>query len=213
MKSFWLPWSLLAAMLVFACWHPCWSLSIILALAVAFIVMLCIKPMNIIYGLIGTRGDISYFFMLFLLVNFLFASIYYEAFFKTAGVTYDVNHPHVEFDVFKPYGFFDCRSWVPETQKVSRELEHLPTNNQDPSHCYYRVNRMWVLQNTFLTSLMQEPAEFYSISSTYTGNDPNCDPNYRITYAFHWFLIFHILVSWILLGVFISMIYQKFRKT
>lgn len=213
--TFWLPWLLLVAMLVVAILQIQWYICIMLGLAAIFILILCIKPMNIIYGLIGTRGNVRYFFILFLLINFLFAAIYYEAFFKKAGITYNLNQPHVEFGMFDSFSFSDGRFWVPDTRivQLGDSTENLPVNNHDSAHYYYRVTPLWVLKNTLLTSLMQGPTDFFSIANTYTGDNPYSDHNYNISNGLHWFLIFHVLVSWILLGVFISLIYQRFRRT
>ena len=98
-----------------------------------------------------------------------------------------------------------------KTQIIKKE--HVPTNDTELFHYYHRIDYIWVLQNTLLTSLMQEPTEFYSFTCTYNGDhDEVEDRNVIMSSSFHWFLVFHILVSWIFLGVFISLIYQKFRN-
>lgn len=210
LKTFWLPWVLLAFMAVFAFIEMPFKSYTLLGLISLFVVVLIIKPMNIIYGLIGTHGYIGIFFFRFILIILFFSIIYYGAFFKNAGISYDINQPHVEFNMFKSYD-----SW--EKVVDNSEIEALPLTSRADSIChhyYYRVGRLWVLQNTFLTSLMQEPADFFSVSSTFTGvKQSKDDPNYILAFTFTCFLIFHILLSWILLGVFISLIYQKFRNT
>ena len=164
--------------------------------------------MNVIYGLIGTHGYIGLFFVLFIVINILFSEIYYAAYFKNAGITYDINQPHVEF------GIFDSSDLSEKPILCEEQIESLPSTNSDSIHYYYRIERMWVYQNTFLTSLMQEPSDFFSVSSTFTGVRQSADDsNYWLARSFSWFLIFHIFISWILLGVFISLVYQKFRNT
>lgn len=207
LQSFWLPWLLLLSMLGAAFFvHD--SHILLMVIVGLFFVVLCVRPMNIIYGLIGTRGDINCFFILFTFINLLFAFIYFFAFFDDAGITYDTNQPHVEFKLFESDERAECMALC------SDGLESLPETCADSVHHYYHVSFSWVMRNTLLTSLMQEPTDFYSVSSTYTGvRQFNNDPNYDMAKFFHWFLIFHILVSWILLGVFISLVYQRFRKT
>ena len=144
---------------------------------------------------------------MFFLINVLFAGIYYYGFFCNAGITYDCNQPHIEFELFKTTN--DKGKLVIS----SRDEESLPSTCSNQDHYYYRTTCQWVLQNTILTSLMQEPTDFFSASGTYTGSfQNNVDRNLITASIFHVFLIFHILVSWILLGVFISLIYQKFRN-
>lgn len=205
--SFWFSWIALAAMLFVSFMDVPNKMLILTILVFIFLAVLIFKPMNIIYGLIGTHGYIGFFFLLFFVVNVVFAGIYYQIFFQNAGVTYDINQPHVEFNLFE----FDTVS-----ERIvyrSEGIETLPVTNNDTAHYYYRIDFSWVMRNTLLTSLMQEPTDFYSVSSTYTGVSRNKeDLNYDIAKFFQWFLVFHILVSWILLGVFISLVYQKFRK-
>lgn len=206
--SFWFPWLVLIAMLVVSCLSVPNEMTYLVILVFVFLAMLLFRPMNIIYGLIGTHGYIGLFFFVFFFINFLFAKIYYHTCFEKAGITYDINQPHVEFDLFDSY------EGIERMVLCSDSLERLPATCKDTAHYYYRVDFSWVMRNTLLTSLMQEPTDFFSVSNTYTGQRQGKeDPNYDMAKFFHWFLIFHILVSWILLGVFISLVYQRFRKT
>lgn len=216
------PWLLLLGLLITSVFLPNCP-RLFLGLMVLFLVVLIIKPMHVIYGLIGTRGNITSFFFLFLLINIIFSGIYHHAFFKDSGITYDVNQPHIEFNMFSNQAD-SIRGLSVECQG---QHEMLPNVCNDSVHYYYRIEFRRTLQNTILTSLMQEPTDFFSISSTYTGLlkskpklclsekgevEDKAETNYSKTTLFHWFLIFHILISWILLGVFISLIYQKFRN-
>lgn len=208
LRSFWIPWLLIGLMLLVSFVDIPSKTCVLLGLVSVFVLILVIKPMNIIYGLIGTHGYIGLFFFIFIVINFLFAGIYYETFFKHAGITYDINQPHVEFNLFEK------GHNGPDTATVSPREVNLPRTCDDNSHFYYRTRFWWVLRNTFLTSLMQEPTDFFSAANTFTGvTQSNKDPNFNTANTFHWFLIFHIMISWILLGVFISLVYQKFRNT
>ena len=203
MRFFWIPWVLLLFMLGGACILKGMAMRIVLYVLMGiFAAVLIAKPMNVIYGLIGTRGNISLFFIYFIIINFFFSGIYYFAYYSHAGITYEINQPHVEF-------------FTNTIETTSQQCEEfLPSTSMDTVHTYYKTTYPWVLRNTFLTSLMQEPSDFFSACSTFTGTEQSQkDPNYAMARSFHWFLIFHILVSWILLGVFISLIYQKFRNS
>lgn len=204
--SFWLPWVLLTLMLVISCINLPSKPYLLLGLVVVFVIVLILKPMNIIYGLIGTHGYIGLFFLLFFVINFGFSGIYYYAFFHDAGITYETNQPHVEFALFHN---------IKEAEMIpEKSEENLPQTSKDSPHTYYKTTYNWVLRNTFLTSLMQEPTDFFSATNTFTGvTQSSKDPNYTISKTFHWYLIFHIMISWILLGVFISLVYQKFRNS
>lgn len=246
LKSFWIPWVLIGAMLIVSlCFDYETRMSSLYVLMGLFVIVLILCPMNIIHGLIGTRGDIKMFFFMFLLINLLFSGIYYLVFFRYAGITFDVSQPHVEFNIFekcdKNVDYLIVEQGAEETiifeqgkrKHVNRngwsiitpfynekemsksqniKMEYVPSNDMELSHYYHRIGPIWVLQNTLLTSLMQEPTEFYSFACTYNGNHEMADRNIRMSRSFHWFLVFHILISWIFLGVFISLIYQKFRN-
>lgn len=207
-SSFWLPW-LFVLLMVFTSWlnFP-EDLICLSVLMFGFVMFLLFKPMNIIHGLIGTRGDIRLFFVMFFVINLLFSVTYFYGFFKNSGITYDLGQPHVEFKVF------DGQDKNLEMIKICprNNVENVPENCHESEHYYHRIRYKWVLQNTLLTSLMQEPTEFYSFSCTYCGNHDEADRNIYIANCFNWFLVFHILISWVLLGVFISLIYQKFRN-
>ena len=73
-----------------------------------------------------------------------------------------------------------------------------------------------------MTALMQEPTDFFAAASTYNESivDSSLSKKEQVaeitldkqkTMMFHWILIFQILISWIFFGVFISLLYNKFR--
>lgn len=207
LRYFWLPRVIFVLMLIVAFFGGDTKSNWLYLLMVIFVAGLVFKPMNIIHGMIGTRGDIRWFFFTFIFINFVFAGIYFFAFFKEAGITYETNQPHIEFYAFKGV--------TPEEKIIQcdNEAELLFPTCTDSAHYYYKTEFWWVFRNTLLTSLMQEPTDFLSAVGTFTGQRQNpTDRNYSMSEAFHWFLIFHIMISWILLGVFISLIYQKFRN-
>ena len=207
LRAFWTPWLVFLLMFAAAFLPLPWRLYLLLLLMLVFIIVLLCKPMNMIYGLIGTRGDIKLFFRMFIYINIFFSGFYYFGFFEHAGITYDINQPHVEFNLFESCS----EDGIPVL--CDGDKETLPIESSDSIHFYYRTTYPWVLKNTILTSLMQEPTDFFSVTSTFTGSYlKKQDSSDLITETFHWFLIFHILVSWILLGVFISLLYSKFRN-
>lgn len=241
-KAFWLPWFFLA-ILAIACAFGYETRLIIMYISMGlFVFALVFRPLNIIHGLIGARGDVKMFFLMFCLINILFSGIYYSGFFRFAGITFDVSQPHVEFFFFEEQDKsvkaiiieeenpivvrngemeqLDSRRvrikefWKSKMEVTAKQTkyEYLLRHDPEKAHFYHKVDYIWVLQNTILTSLMQEPTEFYSFTCTYNGNHEFNDRNAVMARGFHWFLVFHILVSWIFLGVFISLIYQKFRN-
>lgn len=224
LASFWIPWLFIVCMVVVSWLCFPWDLIGLSILMFGFVLFMIFKPMNVIHGLIGTRGDIRLFLGMFLFINLCFSCIYYFGFFKDSGITYDLNQPHVEFNIFMGEdrdGFFPevNKENVPDNSVMSHDRSQcriiakpLPASPVHSIHYYHRISYKWVLQNTFLTSLMQEPTDLYTFSCTYTGNHNKADNNKRVANCFNWFLVFHIMISWVLLGVFISLIYQKFRN-
>lgn len=83
---------------------------------------------------------------------------------------------------------------------------------------YQRISRSQVLRNTIMTSLIQEPSDLFAAVAVFNEEHYNggadCEhAKYDKSQStlFHWILILQILISWILLGVFISILYNKFR--
>lgn len=199
---------------LFAAFH-CWSLArvvLLVGLVAIFLLLLCF-PMNAVYGLIGARGSIKVFFWALVVINFVFSGIYYFGFYQRAGICYDVNQPHVSFDYYQP----GC----PPPAQFHRDTVYIhglqAENGVTPyfvlgeEHQYQRVTYGKVLRNTIMTSLMQEPTDLFAATATYNGVlDPNPADESKSNY-FHWLLILQILISWVLLGVFISILYNKFR--
>ena len=192
--------------------------GISLSLMVALIL---IRPMNAVYGLMGASGDIRLFFFNFVLITLVFAGIYQIGFFRNAGISYDVNQPHIYFNLFQDAPNEDTVIWSePSIEKVV-EKTNLAEMAYDTIYrevrgklFYQKINFGFTWRNTILTALMQEPAEFFSIAST-ANHSMNTENGAKLdeqkATMFHLILIFQILISWIFFGVFISLLYNKFR--
>lgn len=243
---------LLLLLIVMACSSQNnWSviLSITRILLILMLALILLRPMNAVYGLMGTNGSIKLFFILFLAISFLFAGVYYCGFFQKAGICYDVNQPHIDFSLYdyveKPgIGGSTTVQLLPE-QKDTIELLRIfdgetklekVVNNTNEEHYYQQISFEMVLRNTIMTTLMQEPTDFFAAASTFNtqmelsdklivcnGDKKLSIPYSRIflegqtplngqkTSLFHWILISQVLISWIFFGVFISLLYSKFR--
>ena len=223
LKEFPYIWVLLLLLLVVAHFaHVQWrftltTFGIILGL---FTALVLIRPMNAVYGLMGTSGSIRLFFFNFLFITILFASIYHLAFFKDAGISYDVNQPHIDYQLFA--GMVNK-----ETLKVSEKRDTLFFERQidtisfkesiinvtrDTLH-YQKVDFWQVWRSSILTTLTQEPADLLTVATVHNSGMDSCDvvlDKQKSSY-FEWILIFHIIISWIFFGVFISLLYNKFR--
>ena len=183
-----------AALLAFA---GLWGAAKIAGLAgvLTLVAILLVRPMNAVYGLMGAGGSIRMFFCTFLGISFLFAGVYQLGFFHDAGVSYDVNQPHIDYGLYA--GSDRCARTVPVD---GEELRYQP------------VSFWFTLRNTVLTTLMQEPTDFFSVASTFNeAQSPDAALDRQKASAFQWVLIFQILISWIFFGVFISLLYSKFR--
>ena len=209
------------------------------AAVVLLVVLLLSKPMNAVYGLMGTIGSIQLFFGTFLLISILFAGIYQWGFFQEAGVSYDINQPHIA------YSLYNGKVREPVTVRTApqrdtvvierivegavaaegtaldgregaadgRWRETVITERTEELH-YQPITFWFTWRNTILTALMQEPVEFFAVASTYNAamdpEDGTLDRQKAET--FQWLVIFQILISWIFFGVFISLLYSKFRS-
>ena len=189
------------------------------AIAMLFILLIR-KPMNAVYGLMGATGDIRIFFLNFFLISIIFALIYFLGFFRYAGISYDVNQPHIDYMMFA-----DCDnkdSVKIETTRDTIYLEHIIDNKTfkeavvhvNTEELHYQEIGFWeVWRCTILTTLTQEPTDLLSNASTYNAamNGPNAHIDQQKANLLHWILILHIIIAWIFFGVFISLLYNKFR--
>lgn len=195
-------------------------------------VLMLIRPMNAVYGLMGTSGSIRIFFFNFIIISLIFSSIYYFGFFKTAGITYDVNQPHIDFQKYAVTAKADTTKTdspiiIVSTQRDTVYVEHkLDTISYTETIIQTRVTRdtipvlhyqpidFWqVWRSTILTTLTQESADLLAIATVHNEamESTNVGLDKEKSELFEWILIFHIIISWIFFGVFISLLYNKFR--
>lgn len=181
-----------------------------------FILFMLRKPLNLVYGLIGTKGSIRTYVTMMIVINTIFSGIYHYAIFKDAGITYDINQPHIS------YGMFHAKDTQVDsvimrdiiyTYNLSGEKISYIVNEE--KHHYQKIEFPFVLKNTVMTSLMQEPSDFFAIASTYNESVDDFPDTKQInkekSELFHWLLILQVFISWIFFGVFISILYNKFR--
>lgn len=278
--DFSLVWLLLLIIFIGVVVRGAWSywLSYLGLILIIIILVISEKPLNIVYGLIGTSGSIQIFFLSFIIISLAFSGIYYCGFFNHAYVSYDVNQPHVHFVQPKhraivPVDTIAAIAQTIDSTSVEKDsvcsLSILPQEDcliQTPVVCYsfedlddvynnghksetivsfiekadttyvfnldgervsYYISTQelkyqrifWhqVLRNTVMTSLISEPSDLFAAAAVYNDGryeSPDCeDAKYNIAQAelFQWILTLQILISWILLGVFISILYNKFR--
>ena len=201
--------------------------SIILTLILALVL---IRPMNAVYGLMGTSGSIRLFFVNFLLITLLFAGVYYLAFFKDAGISYDVNQPHIDYMLFAPKDNDDTskvaindapRIRVIEkydTLVFERQIETVYFKESivqvTTETIHYQPIDFWLVwRSSILTTLTQEPADLLTAATVFNDGmeSSNVIMDKQKSVYFEWILIFHIVISWIFFGMFISLLYNKFR--
>lgn len=251
LKHFGIVWVLLIVLLLIMYLAPegysRWGRLFVLGL----FIFICIWPMNAVYGLIGTSGNIRRFMWLIIVINLLFSGIYYWGVFKNAGISYDTDPPYISYGMFKEIPrkvfspFLDTTLTVVDTTRIesfdtceSRStifitktdnserilfdtlvafLPPLQTNHYFTSTVHYHNVDYWtVLQNTLITSLIQEPSDLFSVAASYSdiGSEQqnlNGVKDGEISRLFRWVLILQVLISWIFFGVFISILYNKFR--
>lgn len=225
----------------------CWSIAkwIFIIALFGFLLFIFLKPMNAVYGLNGTSGNISKFIVLVIIFNVFFSLIYFFGFFKNAGITYDINQPYVSYGMFRNtprdstmISFESCNIvkgataesksyYISQKQLNTGKIQNdtivfispsVPTEHyMYEEHIYNNIKWPIVFQNTLLTSLMQEPTDLFSCCSVYNNiNSPqeqnlngfNDEESCRF---FTWVLIVQVFISWIFFGVFISILYNKFR--
>lgn len=199
-------------------WHLVKGVVYISVLIILAIFLL--RPMNAVYGLMGTSGSIRLFFFNFLFITALFACIYHWAFFKDAGISYDVNQPHIDYQLFKNDNQDGTIRIVEkrDTMLFERQLDTISYREsvvhitRDTLH-YQRIDFMQVWRSSILTTLTQEPAELLTSASIHNSgmDSSNIGLDKQKSILFEWILILHIIISWIFFGVFISLLYNKFR--
>lgn len=185
-----------------------------------------IRPMNAVYGLMGTSGSIHRFFLNFFFITLLFAGVYHWAFFNNAGISYDVNQPHIDYSIFEKANTSTiCENPDAARVCIKRDtvfLEHqldsvsfkevVIHETMDTLH-YQPIGFMQVWRSTIMTTLTQEPTDLLIIATIHNTAMESKDAamDEEKSDLFEWILIFHIIISWIFFGVFISLLYNKFR--
>ena len=189
------------------------------ALAITVLTFLS-RPMQLVYGVVGTKGDIRKFIVMFTFVIFSFSGIYYCGFLKDAGVTYSMNVPQIEYRMFTPENAHILEhdyQTLEENKGINRHLgqyvscnhESFNYNEDCGSHYYKRINYWFVLKQTAMSAMTSSPSDFFvAASANFKDTDVDC----QMTKLLHLIVLFQVLFSWIFLGVFISLIYQKFRN-
>lgn len=225
LRNFYPIWVILFALLITAVLSTEYDWETVMHIAwvilIVFCVLVTLHPLNAVYGLIGTKGHVSTYVILLIIINVIFSGVYYHMIFQNAGITYDINQPHIS------YGLFADKPDTTTTWPVPGEIERVEIYNQTDSivsywnkagedHHYQKIEYTYVLKNTFMTSLMQEPSDFFAIASTYNKgvDDFPQEVNWQDqqkSELFHWLLILQVFISWIFFGVFISILYNKFR--
>lgn len=216
------------ALAAYGCWHLAKCITIITL--IVFLAALWVKPLNIIYGVIGTHGKITTCVAVLVLINVLFSLIYFYGFFQNAYITYDINQPYISYNMknspAKKHVFggdVDTTIIFGKTYIDSLGVSKIDTvgfyTTEKEAVRYQEIDGMMVFRNTLMTSLMQEPTDFFAIACTY--NDINDSEQQDIEQVdgydmdksslFHWLLILQVFFSWIFFGVFISILYSKFR--
>ncbi len=214
-----------------------WSTATALAGISLFLLtaLVLIRPMNAVYGLMGTSGSIRLFFVNFILITIIFTCIYYFGFFQNAGITYDVNQPHIDFQKYAVAVKADTTktdlpiitvSTKRDTVYVEHQLDttsytetiiqtHVTRDTiMPPAPLQYQPIDFWqVWRSTILTTLTQESADLLAIATVHNEAMESTDVGLdkEKSELFEWILIFHIIISWIFFGVFISLLYNKFR--
>lgn len=193
-----------------------WCRIMLIGLAVLII----LRPMNAVYGLMGTSGSIRIFFFNFVIISLIFSFIYYFGFFKDAGISYDINQPHINYRMFEDPSKTSHVTTSIKREAINLELqldsisfrETVIHETTDTLH-YQNINFIQVWRSTILTTLIQEPAELLSIASIFNEAAESSDTELdkEKSEMFEWIIIFHIIISWIFFGVFISLLYNKFR--
>lgn len=180
--------------------------------------LILIRPMNAVYGLMGTSGSIRLFFFNFLFITVLFACIYHWAFFKDAGISYGVNQPHINYQFYAHNSPCDPVREKRDTVLLEHQSNKLSFNEtivyvKKDTLQYQRIEFMRVWRSTIMTTLTQEPTDLFSIASVHNVSmkSENIGLDKEKSDLFEWILIFHIIISWIFFGVFISLLYNKFR--
>lgn len=224
LRDFWL----LPLSLILICVFALINLPIVFCYIPIAIILLrfILKPMNTVYALVGTSGSGIEFIIHLLLFFVVFSWIYYCVLFQNAGVCYNNGETFVEYEMFSDYkhqriggsNHIDSIQVVPHIATVCKEhtldgrrfYDTIRQTTFDTLH--FKPVKVWVImENTILTSLQQCPTEFFYCNSVFAKNLAEDLTDKNRVVLFSTILIIQVLFSWLFLGVFISLLYNKFR--
>ena len=79
--------------------------------------------------------------------------------------------------------------------------------------CYQRIDYLKVWKSTIVSTLTQDASDLLTIASVHNKgiDSSNANLDKKKSEILEWIIIFHIIISWIFFGVFISLLYNKFR--
>ena len=219
--DFWIVWFLLVLLLVlsYVCHCPKWCYY---AIEGIFVFYLLGRPISMVYGLVGGSASIKTFLINFILITLLFSFIYYGLFFRNAGVCYDGDNPQLEYAVFENqtgdiYNAvrIDTTKTILYEERITDSMtigeQVIQTRVDTLAQTYHRVTLGMVIENSLMTSLTQSPSDFFFIISDFGESMNTTSADIATTRLFSITLLIHVLISWIFLGVFISLLYSKFR--
>lgn len=219
--DFWFIWALLILMLIISIFShfSMWVVYSIYILTGLYILYTLIWPMATVYSLVGCSASIRTFLMNFFLITFLFSNVYYCLFFKDAGFCYDGNTPVLDYTKFKNVTGVNIitqtdtiKTLVSEERLVNGvAISEKVIQTRVDTIKYHNVTYCIVLKNSFMTSLTQGPSDFFFIISDFGEGMNTCTSDSDRTSLFSVILTIHVLISWLFLGVLISMLYSKFR--
>ena len=216
--DFWFIWALMSGLVILALVLKLPTIWVTI-LEGLFFLYIILKPMGAVYALVGASTSLRAFFINFILITFAFAGIYYGLFFKDAGICFQGDVAQINYTIFKGHPGINTlllsdtaqTSFMEERVIDGERFSEQVTQTRIESLEYQRVTLSIVVENTLITSLTQDPSDlYYAISDL--GECMNViSSDLKKTQLFSYTLILHILISWLFLGVFISLVYSKFR--
>lgn len=216
--DFWVVWALIAALVVLSLLFkvPNKWITIIEGLFFLYIIL---KPMGAVYALVGASTSLRAFFINFIIISLAFAGVYYGLFFKDAGICFQGDVAQIDYSIFKDRHGENTLE-ITDTAKVSfieerivdgKHISEQVIQTKVETLTYNRITFSIVAENTLITSLTQDPSDLYYVISDLGESMNAISTDHLKTKLFSYTLLLHILISWLFLGVFISLVYSKFR--
>ena len=217
-NDFWFVWALLAGLVLLALVLklPTFWVTI---LELLFFLYIILKPMGAVYALVGASTSLQAFFINFILITMAFAGIYYGLFFKDAGICFQGEVAQIDYTIFKDHPDKNMlflsdttrTTYLEERNLDGKNVSEEVTQTKVETMRYQRITFSIVLENTLITSLTQDPSDLYYVISDLGESMNAISSDHQKTKLFSYTLLLHILISWLFLGVFISLVYSKFR--